>query len=181
VSLLGRIANNPDDKPGLLLSLLPDGEFRVLGNPPSFETITRDTFPEKSSLSLMFVLRTLFDVCFGCAHLHKLSIVHGDVYAHNILVNNQGKALLTDFGAASFSAGHDLAVREALEKIEVRAFGHLIDDLIQRISIEEQSSIVTQGLRQLHTICMQEEVSSRPTFDLLVADFLRMISYIQGT
>lgn len=40
----------------------------------------------------------------ACAarHLHRQGILHGDLYAHNILHDEEGQALLGDLGAASF-------------------------------------------------------------------------------
>jgi Ser/Thr protein kinase RdoA (MazF antagonist) len=33
------------------------------------------------------------------AELHRLRICHGDVYAHNVLVDDDGNAVLLDYGA----------------------------------------------------------------------------------
>lgn len=57
--------------------------------PPSLESCTRDIYPLGQSFSLVVL-------CIA------RGILHGDLYAHNILWNEQGDALLGDFGAASF-------------------------------------------------------------------------------
>ncbi|EOG7787365.1 lipopolysaccharide kinase InaA family protein [Vibrio fluvialis] len=33
----------------------------------------------------------------GCRHLHQQGVMHGDLYAHNILITSSGDALLTDW------------------------------------------------------------------------------------
>jgi serine/threonine protein kinase len=38
-------------------------------------------------------------------YLHNLQLVHGDIKAANILVSDDGHALLTDFGLAKLSSG----------------------------------------------------------------------------
>ena len=63
------------------------------------------------------------------AHLHARGLVHGDFYAHNILVDDQGHALLGDFGAASFLPEHDGQRAEALKRIDRRALAVLVDEL----------------------------------------------------
>ena len=58
--------------------------------------------------------------------------MHGDFYAHNILVDDGAHALLGDFGAASFLPEDDAARSEALKRIDLRALAVLVDELAQR-------------------------------------------------
>ncbi len=54
-------------------------------------------------------------------------VVHGDVYAHNILFHEEtGDVKIGDFGAAWLC---QRTISEAAEKIEVRAFGVLITEI----------------------------------------------------
>lgn len=66
------------------------------------------------------------------SYLHEKSICHGDLYAHNVLVDGEtGAAVLCDFGASFFypSDRHDSSV---LEGTEVRAFGLMARDMACR-------------------------------------------------
>lgn len=66
------------------------------------------------------------------SYLHEKSICHGDLYAHNVLVDGEtGAAVLCDFGASFFypSDRHDSSV---LEGTEVRAFGLMSRDMACR-------------------------------------------------
>ncbi|KAG8917492.1 hypothetical protein FRC01_002410, partial [Tulasnella sp. 417] len=49
------------------------------------------------------------DIARGLEHLHSRDprIVHGDIKPENVLINNQGDALLTDFGMATFLGEDD--------------------------------------------------------------------------
>jgi serine/threonine protein kinase len=90
--------------------------------------------------------------------------MHGDLYAHNILVDDQGNALLGDFGAASVYDRSDTHLAFALERIEISAFGCLLDDLLQLCSNEHQIDIKAQ-LTNLKDECMAEDVNVRPDFE----------------
>ena len=105
-------------------------------------------------------------------------IMHGDLYAHNILCIPDGTPLLTDFGAASFVKGsvgsglHSSVRSDLLEKLEVRAFGCLVDDLLgcmyeeaghQPVGAEVRATVVA-GLREIQDRCFLPVVEARPDF-----------------
>jgi Protein tyrosine and serine/threonine kinase/Leucine Rich repeats (2 copies) len=157
VGVLGQIVDHPEGRSGLVLPLLETG-FEVLGNPPSFESCTRDTFADDRQFDLAFILRVAQGIAAAAAHLHDRGIMHGDLYAHNILVNAAGDAVLSDFGAASF-----YQVGSAIEGLEVRAFGCLLEDLLDRCSTDDAPEFI-QNLRALQQRCLQPTTSSRPRF-----------------
>jgi serine/threonine protein kinase len=164
--MIGQVKNHPEGKLAILLPLLDTSEYTVLGNPPSFDSITRDTYPTDKVFSSDFVLAVLKGISSAAVHLHQCGILHGDLYAHNILSKQNGNVLLTDFGAASLvSDVFDKEIAGKLEKIEVRAFGCLIDDLMSRINVSTGSQQhILEELRQLQNVCMLDSVDSRPTF-----------------
>lgn len=149
IEVLSKI--DEDGKLGLKLELISD-EYTNLGMAPNFETCTRDTF--ERSYSLQIIESVIKDILSALVHLHAKNIMHGDLYAHNILIHPKSNhAFLTDFGAATFYNGN-----EEYEKIEVRAFGCLIEDLLSTCS--EKS----EYLEKLQKLCMQEDVEQRPLF-----------------
>ncbi len=156
IGVLGRIINHPEQRLGLVLPLLDEG-FKVLGNPPSFESCTRDTFEADRQFSLFFILQVARGIALVAAHLHDRGIMHGDLYAHNILVDDAGNAVLSDFGAASF-----YPLGSEIESLEVRAFGCLLEDLLDRCS---DSAEQIKPLRQLQQLCLQPTTSDRPRFE----------------
>ena len=74
-------------------------------------------------------------VASAVAHLHARGVVHGDLYAHNTMVDGQGDALLGDFGAAAVydPARSPLAAR--LQRLEVRALGLLVQELVHLVQM----------------------------------------------
>lgn len=166
---LGQIVDHPQQKAGLVLPLV-DPSYQVMGGPPSLESCTRDTYPTEATFSLEAVVSIATGVAAAAAHLHRRGILHGDLYPHNTLVTEAGDACLSDFGAASF---YDRAGQAAgaLERLEVRAFGCLLEDLLDRCST---ASTPVLRLRQLQHACMQPEVLARPAFEEVLDELVAL-------
>jgi tRNA A-37 threonylcarbamoyl transferase component Bud32 len=154
IKVLSKLAG--DERLGLVLEYIPD-VYRNLGLPPDFETCTRDTFTYEAS----FTPETIYEVAKGiasaAAHLHARGLMHGDLYAHNILINDEDHCYLGDFGAASFYEPH----RKEFERIEVRAFGCLLEDMLSLCATKEA---IYEMLEELREQCMNEAVEERPLF-----------------
>jgi len=142
---------------GLILELIPKS-YTNLGLPPSLETCTRDTFEEGKSFSANSIYKIGKSIASAAGHLHKKGLMHGDLYSHNILINEEDKIYLGDFGAASFYESS----KKAYEKIEVRAFGCLLDDLLNLC--EDKEGSVYQQLQRLAVSCMDDSPVRRPLF-----------------
>ncbi len=153
-----------ENRLGLLLELIPP-EFKNLGNPPNFDTCTRDTFDEKTSFRVETIVQISKAMISASFHLHSRGLMHGDLYAHNILIDNKNSCYLGDFGAASF---YDVGNKD-FEKIEVRAFGCLLDDLLNLCA--DKDNRVYQNLEKLSKRCMTQEITARPLFsEMLVME-----------
>ncbi len=143
---------------GLVLELIPS-HYENLGLAPDFETCTRDTFAEGTLFDLETVYSVARAMVSASEHLHARGLMHGDLYAHNILINIEDKhCYFGDFGAASF---YDVNNR-GFEKIEVRAFGCLLDDLLMHC--ERKTSEEYRYIQELSQRCMDEDVEKRPLF-----------------
>jgi hypothetical protein len=166
VHVRGKLTQTPEGQEGLVLSLIPPA-YTNLGQPPDLETCTRDTYKADVTFELPVILRIAKGIAAVAAHLHERGIMHGDLYAHNILVNEVGDCLLGDFGAASF---YDPADAPLLERLEVRAFGCLLEDLLDRCRLDassEQSSTQQEAftaLRELQQDCLGSSLAQRPVF-----------------
>ena len=159
----GRLVGHPEGLPGLVLDLVPP-HYHTLGHPPSYESCTRDVFPEGATLSSGAAHRIARGIASLAAHLHARGIQHGDLYAHNILVDADHHAMLGDFGAASRLAGLDPILLSRLERLEVRAFGCLLDDLLGLVPQREDTDNALDGLRGWRDACLSESVAARPSF-----------------
>jgi hypothetical protein len=162
-TVLGEVRNHPQNKQGLVLELIAK-EFKNLGNPPSFETCTRDTFADTLVFTIQELLKITSGIASALTQLHERGIMHGDVYAHNILIDHHATPLLSDFGAATVYDTHS-AIAESLEKLDVRAFGCLLEDVLCRTKYASEDNLVIAELRQLVNECMQPEVLKRPMFE----------------
>jgi len=162
VKVLGRISGHPDKKEGLIFELIPAG-YRNLGLPPSFSTCSRDTFQEGTAFTLKDILSVLTAVASVALRLHEHGIMHGDLYAHNTLINDAGHAIFGDFGAAtSYAVSSERA--KSLERLEIRAFGNMAEDLLNHLHAEDKNSEQVRELLQLKEICLLDEVLLRPDF-----------------
>ena len=161
IPVMGQIAHHPTGANGLVMSLI-DTRFRNLADPPSLESCTRDVYAQGAHFGLATVIRIALDIAAAARHLHQRAIMHGDLYAHNILYEDQGRALLGDFGAASFYPDGPSALHCGLQLLEVRAFGCLLEELLERCVKPEGSHDVLTALHQLKAQCLSEIPKSRP-------------------
>jgi len=172
VSVHGKVHGHPEGQHGLVMSLI-DPEFINLAEPPSLDSCTRDIYGAEATFSLTNVLRIALGIASAAAHLHARGIMHGDLYAHNILHRSTGDALLGDFGAASFYAPEESERALALQRIEVRAFACLLEELLERC---DTSSPVRDTLAVLHARCAHTDPATRPLF----AEITQILQAQQG-
>lgn len=171
--LIGALATVEADAAGEGLALrLIDPAFAVLAGPPSLDSCTRDVYAADLRFTPAQALGIARDIAAAAAHLHARGLLHGDLYGHNILWRrdasdagtgtSEGIALLGDFGAASFIAdGSDAA---ALERIEVRAFGCLLEELVERCDADAGAVPALTAMRMLQARCLRGDAAMRPGF-----------------
>ncbi|CRM91695.1 E3 ubiquitin-protein ligase SlrP [Pseudomonas sp. 22 E 5] len=159
IKVEGRVVGHPDDQAALVMDLI-DPSYRNLAALPSLASCTRDIYESGTRFSLEVALRMARGIASVAAHLHRHGITHGDLYGHNILWNAAGDCLLGDFGAASFHATADSVETRALQRIEVRAFGILLGELLERVEGQASDELV-----RLEKSCCQPDVLARPGFD----------------
>lgn len=158
IEVQGQIAEHPQAQVGLVMQLI-DPSFGNLADPPSLDSCTRDIYAAATRFSLSVALRMARGIASVAEHLHGCGISHGDLYGHNILWHEDGDCLLGDFGAASFHPTADSDQALALERIEVRAFGVLLGELLERCDLA-----MTAQLIELQGRCIQADVLGRPSF-----------------
>lgn len=161
VSVLGKIQKHPAQKLGLVLELIPPA-FKNLGGPPNFDTCTRDTFKSGTNFSLDTILTIAKSIADAANHLHLKGILHGDLYAHNTLIDDDAQTIFGDFGAAT---AYDTSDKNAIkiERLDVRAFGCLLEDLLNN-NFEKDNSL-KNVLLQLKNDCIQDDILNRPGFE----------------
>ena len=166
IRIEGRIHGHPDGQQGLVMQLI-DPSFANLAGLPSLASCSRDVYADDRRFSAQVALRIAMGIASAAEHLHQQGITHGDLYGHNILLNDQGDCLLGDFGAASFHSTTDSLETRALQRIEVRAFGVLLEELLARID-SGLSNERREVLEELAQRCSQADVLGRPGFSEVI-------------
>jgi hypothetical protein len=162
----GELVGHPKGARGLLLPLIPPTHINLAG-PPSLESCTRDVYPPNLRVSASTVLNVARQMAAAVAHLHQQGVMHGDLYAHNILWNPaNGEALLSDFGAATLLPQGQSGQRRALQALEVRAFGCLLEELLLHSQPDTpndtQHAAILGGIAALVQTCLSPAPADRP-------------------
>ena len=164
IKVMGKVADHPSGIPALVMELI-DPAFANLAGPPSLDSCTRDVYPEGLRLCVPDALAMAHGIASVAGHLHRAGIMHGDLYGHNILFargsDAPARALLGDFGAASLYDRSDRERAVGLERLEVRAFGCLLEELLAHCDTQDSS---LDGLHQLKAACLSELPAERPDF-----------------
>ncbi|MGL4472924.1 MAG: protein kinase [Shewanella sp.] len=154
-------AEQEGEQAGVILRLVPANYYN-LGLPPSLVTCTRDTFAPDIKLSQKQVRHLIRQAVDVINHLHQQGLTHGDIYAHNMLINQDHELMLGDMGAATPLARFSNEHAAAMQAIEVRALGCVIDDLL---SVCNDSDTELLAIRDA---CWQVPLRARPSLSELV-------------
>lgn len=179
IPVLGRLQGHPDGTQGLVMARIAP-HYRTLAGPPSFDSCTRDVYANGLRMPAEVALGIAADVASALAHLHARGLVHGDLYAHNLLWRSdapadEATALLGDFGAAAFAPEGETG--EALRRMDVRAFGVLLSELLA-LAGDAVSSGAVKGDTPTAWVqaCMQPNAAQRPSAAVLAAATARWVA-----
>jgi hypothetical protein len=164
VGVRGRVIGHPSGSKGLVMDLI-DSTYSNLAGPPSLDSCTRDIYSPNACFELPVVLRIARNIVSVVQHLHQQGIMHGDLYGHNILHCHEGRTILGDFGAASFFSLDDQTIATGLQKMEVRAFGCILEELLERSVTSHSAKSTIIQLNDLRSDCMSDALQLRPSFN----------------
>jgi len=141
---------------------------RPLGGRPNAASLLRCTYPSGTVWPAAVAITCAHDVARACAACAACRVSHGDVYAHNVVIDTSdgGHATLVDFGAAF---AYNKACGVDFERLEVRAYGLLLQELAERCV-----GGCHKGMQDLATRCCDSDVASRPRFTDLEQALKRM-------
>ncbi len=134
------------DCSALVMELIPS-HYTNLGQPPSLVSCTRDTFLAGLQFSLEKIAYIVEQVDRLVLHFCDKKVSHGDLYAHNILISEEGHVLFGDFGAASKYGNLSMDQQQGIEQIERRALGFFIDDMLSLCTEEDKVNELYPSLK----------------------------------
>jgi hypothetical protein len=164
----GRLEDHPEGLQGLVMPRI-HADWRVLAGPPNLETCSRDVYEPCLSLAPETALRIAAEVGRGAERLHAVGLLHGDLYAHNVMWDGAaGRAVLSDFGAASFLAAGEA---RAFQALDVRAWGILLEELTALCNAPPAAEFVA-----LKDACVQPTAGLRPPLSEVIGALQAMTS-----
>jgi len=167
-----RLLGQTKERGALVMEFLQG--YEALAGPPSFQTCSRDVYPDDVSdyVTPEFGWKICMNMLRVLNKLHnQLGICHADFYAHNILINTTTEDVkLSDFGAAFFYDTNS-EYGKSIQRIELGAYTVLVEELFQLLAKgehKEEGTIANRPWKQLLEECQKDEV----TFDDLVQKFI---------
>ena len=175
-----------EDVKGLVMEFLSPAEWASLGGPPSFDTVTRDTYPPGTTRTAAEIVAVARGLASAGAALHAAGVIHGDMYAHNTLFrsaavaaalpspasatsasaphDNKPAAKLSDFGAAFFYPPGSEVGRE-FERTEARAYGVMLEEMVAAHdgAAEADAGLTVAEVAEVAAQCVGPR-QSRPSF-----------------
>ncbi|WP_028452018.1 leucine-rich repeat-containing protein kinase family protein [Chitinilyticum aquatile] len=177
IGVHARLGSGLASTPALLLERIAP-HYRMLAAPPSLESCTRDEYDETVAFSPAVLLAIAHGIAAALAQIHANGLLHGDLYAHNILLDDRGHALLGDFGAATLLPG-DPAQQQRLQALDVRAFGLLLGELCERCATLPELPVLAGMLAQLQQDCSSTTPARRPAMAAVVRILTTGLQQIQ--
>lgn len=159
-----------EEPKGLVMDLIAG---RAMAEKPNFDSLLRCRWSKDTFFQLDFVLKVASRIAAALGYMHSLGICHGDVYAHNIVSDEDGNAVLCDYGASFF---YPLDTDVPYEAQEVRAFGLFLNDIVNRLASPQSTPDiqVRDELSGLVESCTNIAAQHRPKFE----EVLRVLSSI---
>ncbi len=134
IRLLARVQDAPAGQAALLFDRI-GAEFSVMAGPPSLESCTRDVYPADLRFTRAQAEAIYGGIASAVNAMNAAGLIHGDVYAHNLLWYGE-HSYLGDLGAASLFDPADQPLARRLQVIEARALAHLRAELFSRVSAD---------------------------------------------
>lgn len=123
----------------LVMELIPS-HYKNLGQPPSLSSCTRDTFTQGQSFNINEIQKIVSQMKSLLEHFAQKCVSHGDLYAHNVLIDKEAHILFGDFGAASKYKNLEDYQQAGIQAIEKRAYNYFVEDMLSLCLEEDKHS-----------------------------------------
>lgn len=113
---------------------------------PYYKNGSLDGILKRRYLTVREIIKYSLDFLSGLLYIHSKRLVHLDIKPNNILINNSGKAVLSDFGLSKYLNEEGMAVQK-------RAYNLIFDpELLRGMDRSVSSDIYQVGLA-LYRMC----------------------------
>lgn len=171
IEVLALVTGHPKKRDVLMMELIPKNYFN-LGLPPTLKSCSRDVYEDGFSLTFLEARKILKSMAEVGSYIHARGIIHGDFYAHNIMINKEANTILGDFGGASYVNPKEQKIHKGLERLEVRAFGCLLEEMLRLCHKDNSNLFEKEKLQHLQARCMLSETKQRPLFKEIIRSLM---------
>ena len=155
---LVRVLARIEEPLGLVMEYV---EGRPLAEKPDASSLLRCRWKSDASFGLAELFRVLVGVSSAIEQMHGRGVVHGDVYAHNVLAG-EDDLILCDYGA-SFAYPRGTSIGNAVEGHDIRAFGTLMRDVIGRLDIGFEDMETALSAQKELLLLIQQCITGSPS------------------
>ena len=109
-------------------------------------------------------LRLMVELCAGLAHVHEAGIIHRDIKPANLMVDQQGRLKLLDFGIARVNDVGLVSIAGAMRthlNVRIGTPGYMSPEQIERGEVDRRSDLFSVGA------VFYELLSYREAFDAI--------------
>ena len=118
----------------------------------------------KAPLTINQKLKLIIELCAGLAHAHEAGIIHRDIKPANLMVDEQGRLKLLDFGIARGEAGvTKLGPHVTKVHVRVGTPGYMSPEQIEGGEIDGRSDLFAVGAVLYELITYSEAFSGSTT------------------
>ncbi len=115
----------------------------------------KEYITEKGKLDFREALSIASQICDALTAAHAKNIVHRDIKPHNILITDDGKIKVTDFGIARFGTGNTLSTNKDI----LGSVHYISPEQAKGVSVDNRSDIYSLG------VAMYEMLSGKLPFE----------------
>jgi len=151
-----------------IVTIYDYGEFQ--GSPfIVMEYVRGETLAEKikrrAPLTIGQKLKLMEELCAGLGHAHEAGIIHRDIKPANLMVEQQGRLKILDFGIARVAEGNMTRVGMQLTQVNVRIGtpGYMSPEQIDGREIDQRSDLFAVGTVFYELLSYREAFSGGST------------------
>jgi serine/threonine protein kinase len=139
------------------------------------EYVRGETIEEKikrrAALSVADKLRLMSDVCAGLTHAHAAGIIHRDIKPGNLMVGEDNRLKIIDFGIARVSDSNltRLQTMASFGQVQIGTVGYMSPEQMQGEEIDQRTDIFSVGAVCYELLAYREAFPGSTTKDIEAA------------